>query len=165
MLPTKDIVSEVSLFQNVHIPPKTVQNVEVFLQSEPDKIMVLQPQIDTKILIPSYIFHSGKPIVQTVNDTDIGINVQSNHVIGSAIEVDTILSDNRLTNASANQEKCSVMPETNSDDQECSKSDQSRIMQVSKETNRINLKYPLICKLCMTNLRKIYLKMRKKYCS
>ena len=37
-------------------------------------------------------------------------------MIGSAIEVDTVLSDNRRTNASANQEKCSVMPETKSVD-------------------------------------------------
>ena len=34
------------------------------------------------------------------------------YVIGRAIEVDKILSDNRLTNASASQVKCSVMPET-----------------------------------------------------
>ena len=97
--------------------------------------MALQPQIDTKVFIPSSIFNSGKPIVQIVNDTDIGDNLQSNHVIGSAIEADTVLSDNRLINASANQEKCSVMPETKSADQECPKIYQSKIMQVSKETN------------------------------
>ena len=97
--------------------------------------MALQPRIDTKVLIPNCIFNSGKPIVQIVNDTDIGVNLQSDHVIGSAIEVDTILSNNRLTNTSANQEKCSVMPETKSVDHECSKIDQSKIMQVSKETN------------------------------
>ena len=33
--------------------------------------------------------------MQIVNDTDVGINLQSNHVIGSAFEVDTILSDKR----------------------------------------------------------------------
>ena len=56
-------------------------------------------------------------------------------MIGSANEVDTILSDNRLTNASANQEKCTVMPEKKLVDLECSKIDQFKIMQVSKETN------------------------------
>ena len=80
------------------------------------KVMALQPRIDTKVLIPNCIFDSGKPIVQIVNDTDIEVNLQSDYVIGSAIEVDKILSDNRLTNASASQEKCSVMPETKSVD-------------------------------------------------
>ena len=77
-----------------------------------------------------------------VNDTDIGLNLQSDYVIGSAIEVDTILSDNRLTNASANQEKCSVMPEIKSVDLECSKIGQSKTMQVSKETNLDKSKVP-----------------------
>ena len=52
-------------------------------------------------------------------------------MIGNAIEVYTILSDNKLI-PSANQKKCSVMPETNSVDQKCPKIDQSKIIQVSK---------------------------------
>ena len=63
--------------------------------------MALQPRTDSKVLIPSCIFNSGKPVMQIINYIDIGINLQSNHVFGSATEVDTILSDNRLTNASA----------------------------------------------------------------
>ena len=128
-------VSKVSLCQRVCIPPRTVKNVKVLLQSEPNKVMALQPRIDTKVLIPNCIVDSGKPIVQVVNDSDIEVNLQSDYVIGSAIEVDTILSDNKLTNASANQEKCSVMLETKSVDQECLKIGQSGVMQVSKETN------------------------------
>ena len=34
-------VSKVRKGQKVHIPPRTVQNVEVVLQSEPDKVMAL----------------------------------------------------------------------------------------------------------------------------
>ena len=86
-------------------------------------------------MIPSRIFNSGKPVVQIINDTDIGINLQSNHVIGNAIEVNTILSDNELTIASANQEKCSIMPEMNLVDQKC-----------PNKLIRINPEYPVICK-------------------
>ena len=128
-------VSKVNLSEKVHISPRTVKNVKVILQAEPDKVMALQPRIGTKVLIPNCIFDSGKPIVQIVNDTDIEVNLQSDYVIGSEIEVDKILSDNRLTNAFASQEKCSVMPETKSVDLECSKIGQSEIMQVSKQTN------------------------------
>ena len=128
-------VSKVSLSEKVHIPPRTVKNVTVILQAEPNKVMALQPRIDTKVLIPNCIFDSDKPIVQIVNDSDIEVNLQSDYVIGSAIEVDKILSDNRLTNASASQEKCSVMPETKSVDLECSKIGQSEIRHVSKKTN------------------------------
>ena len=128
-------VSKVSLSEKVHVPPRTVKNVKVILQAEPNKVMALQPQIDTKVLIPNCIFDSGSPIVQIVNDSDIEVNLQSDYIIGSATEVDIILSDNRLMNASASQEKCSVMPETESVDLECSKIGQSEIMQVSKVTN------------------------------
>ena len=131
----KYCVSKVSLSEKVHIPPGTVKSVKVILQAEPNKVMALQPRIDTKVLIPNCIFDSGKPIVQIVNDSDIEVNLQSDYVIGSAIEVDKILSDNRLTNASASQEKCSVMPETRSVDLVCSRIGQSEIMQVSKQTN------------------------------
>ena len=51
-------VGKVSLSQKVQIPPKTVQNVEVVLQSEPGKLMALQPRVDSKVLIPSCIFNS-----------------------------------------------------------------------------------------------------------
>ena len=128
-------VSKVSLSEKVHIPPGTVKSVKVILQAEPNKVMALQPQIDTKVLIPNCIFDSDKPIVQIVNDSDIEVNLQSDYIIGSVIEVDTVLSDYRLSNASASQEKCSVMPETKSVDLKCSKIGQSEIMQVSKETN------------------------------
>ena len=109
--------------------------MKVILQAEPDKVMALQPRIDTKVLIPNCIFDSGKPIVEIVNDTDVEVNLQSDYMIGSVIEVDKILNDNRLTNAFASQEKCSVMPETKSVDLECSSIGQSEIMQVSKQTN------------------------------
>ena len=78
----KYCVSKVSLGKKVHIPPKTVHNVEVVLQSEPDKVTALEPQIDSKVLIPSWISNSGKPVVQVINDTDNGKTLQSNHVIG-----------------------------------------------------------------------------------
>ena len=128
-------VSKVSLSGKVHVPPRTVKSVRVILQTEPNKVMALQPRVDTKVLIPNCIFDSGKPIVQIVNDSDIEVNLQSDYIIGSAIEVDTVLSDYSLSNASASQEKCSVMPETKSVDLKCSKIGQSEIMQVSKETN------------------------------
>ena len=135
-------VSKVSLSEKVHIPPGTVKNVKVILQAEPHKVMALQPRIDTKVLIPNCIFDSGKPIVPIMNDTDVEVTLQSDYMIGSAIEVDKILSDNRLMNASASQEKCSVMPETKSVDLECSKIGQSEIMQISKETNSEKFEVP-----------------------
>ena len=100
-------VSKASLSEKVHVPPRTVKNVKVVLQAELNKVMALQPRIDIKVLIPNCIFDSGNPIVQIVNDSDIEVNLQSDYIIGSATEVDTVLSDYRLTNASASQEKCS----------------------------------------------------------
>ena len=41
-------VSKMNLSQKVHLPPKTVQNVEVVMQSEPDKVMTLQPELRPK---------------------------------------------------------------------------------------------------------------------
>ena len=90
-------VSKVSLNEKVYIPPRTVKNVKVILQAEPDKVMALQPRIDTQSTDTNCIFDSGKPIVQIVNDTDIEVNLQSDYVIGSATEVDKILSVNKLT--------------------------------------------------------------------
>ena len=41
-------VSKVSLSEKVHVPPRRVKNVKVVLQAEPNKVMALQPRIDTK---------------------------------------------------------------------------------------------------------------------
>ena len=67
--------------------------MEVGIQTEPGKTMIVQADKNLQVLVPNCVFQSELPVVQVMNDSDVSITLHAGLVIGSATEADCLLDD------------------------------------------------------------------------
>ena len=52
------------------------KNVQVDIQTETGKTMVVQADKNLQVLVPNYVFQSKLPVVQVINDSDVLLCMQ-----------------------------------------------------------------------------------------
>ena len=66
-------VSKISLCAKKEVPPRTGRLVKVSLDVDGDKVMAIQSDGTSRVLVPNCVFDLKDPAVQVLNDTDASV--------------------------------------------------------------------------------------------